>query len=548
VLAEAINPGPWLPKEHLEAWRQECLETFKVIDAAVKAHPKSATLLAQLRVLLRNRRLNQDPTVCTETNRILETIPDTLELRVARALTSYAHIEFPVLPKGRGFSDPMESEQKWFDFNHELAVDISTKFETAHEACEFLRSMAKELLEVGQSVNPGALLQQLAQVRAAWCAPILKEMVEANDPVLDHGIWDAILRADKYAPQQYREAVEYLPLHGRSTQVSRLINFLGFKHVNIGRLAPFEREAVAQATKRTEEAVVSEMAWLCGFPLANEPRLAMDVLSQLQRVGEKSGDAIMLALGQITKDHAVKVDAQKVAKCLSNVGEYCFPESSPNEFGLTIVAQHFPKEVYEHVLRLFELAESDTTQNHRPRVSQIPSLGPIGDAGYVDREIQALWDRAIKYNDGGFSREFRLGLIRSLIWSDAATVLDRTRSFVTACKNADEIKLLAELVGPRPSRFVFDHPEVVREILARAQEFAATDDITKTLILSACGGGRTYTDTELDPEYKYILEKGDALANRFQDDPLLQPFYREIANWERHDLKWHRQRKRRGDY
>jgi hypothetical protein len=230
------------------------------------------------------------------------------------------------------------------------------------------------------------------------------------------------------------------------------------------------------------------------------------------------------------------------------VGEYCFPESSPNEFGLTIVAQQFPKEVYEHVRRLCESAESESVKRITLHTTNIPSLGPLNDVSYVDREIHALWDQAVKYENGGFSREFRLALIRSLMWADAPTALDRIHNLVIACKNADEIKLLAELAGPRPSRFVFDHPDVVRAILARAQEFAATDEVTRTLILSACGGGRTYTDTELDPEYKYILEQGDALANRHRDDPLLQPFYREIANWERHDLERHRQRKRGENY
>jgi hypothetical protein len=543
VLADAIKPGELSAKVDQESWRQDCLDVFEIIEGAVEAHQGSPTLLLLLRSALRNRRqLNQDPVVRDERDRVLRRIPDTLELRAARALTSSGHMEFPVMRKGPGFSDPMESEQKWLNFNHEVALDISMKFGTAHKACEFLRSMAKELQEVGQNVNPSMLLQQLAQLAAGWSAPILKEMVEANDPVLDHGIWDALLRADEDAPQQYREAVEYLPLRGRPTQVSRLINFLGFKHAkpNTGGLAPFEREAVAQAAKRTEEAVVSELAWLCGFPLMNEPKLAMDVLSQLQGFGEKSGDAIMLALGRITEEHASEVEAQKVAKCLGNVGEYCFPESSPNEFGLTLVARQFPKEVYEHVRRLFELAESDTTKLHRPRVSEIPPLGALGDAEYVDREIRALWERAVTSEAGTFSREFRLALIRSLMWADAATALDRIRNFVIACQKADEIKLLAELVGTRPSRFVFDHPDVVRAILARSQEFASKEEVTTTLILSACGGGRTYTDTELDPEYKYILEQGDALANRYGDDPLLQPFYREIANWERHDLEWHR--------
>jgi hypothetical protein len=116
---------------------------------------------------------------------------------------------------------------------------------------------------------------------------------------------------------------------------------------------------------------------------------------------------------------------------------------------------------------------------------------------------------------------------------------------VTTCKNCDEIKLLAKLVGTQGSRFVFAYPDIVRSILARGQELGAMSEVTNTLLLSACGGSRSYADSGLGPQYKYILEQGDALANRFRDDPLLQSFYREIANWERRDFEWHRQRRKR---
>ena len=51
-----------------------------------------------------------------------------------------------------------------------------------------------------------------------------------------------------------------------------------------------------------------------------------------------------------------------------------------------------------------------------------------------------------------------------------------------------------------------------------SRKFWEAHEAWETLWLSACGGGRSYRNKELDPEYKYILEQGEALANRYHDD------------------------------
>jgi len=38
----------------------------------------------------------------------------------------------------------------------------------------------------------------------------------------------------------------------------------------------------------------------------------------------------------------------------------------------------------------------------------------------------------------------------------------------------------------------------------------------------------------MDPQYHHILEQGEALANRFRDDAVLEPFYRKVARPEGH--------------
>jgi hypothetical protein len=44
----------------------------------------------------------------------------------------------------------------------------------------------------------------------------------------------------------------------------------------------------------------------------------------------------------------------------------------------------------------------------------------------------------------------------------------------------------------------------------------------------------------LDPEYRYILEQGEALANRYRDDAVLHKFYRMVAESERHQAEWNK--------
>lgn len=102
------------------------------------------------------------------------------------------------------------------------------------------------------------------------------------------------------------------------------------------------------------------------------------------------------------------------------------------------------------------------------------------------------------------------------------------------------MKLAARLAAAQGSRFVFEFPDIVRLLLTRGLELGVADAVRRILWLSACGGERGYTDHELDPEYRYILEQGEALANRYRDDGVLHKFYRMVAESERHQAESHK--------
>jgi hypothetical protein len=311
---------------------------------------------------------------------------------------------------------------------------------------------------------------------------------------------------------------------------------LGWKQLHGGGLNQSERQSILASAARPEEDVAAGLASTTGHHFANDPQWAMEVLSRLKPNGERSGYEIVQALGLLAEKHGSVLDSKKVTRCLENLGELCASEHPSGERNLDKVARAFPKQVYAHVRKLHKIAAAGPVEEeHRWRLARSLSLGPIGDDEYVDSEIHALWQEAAsaQCEDGG--RHFRLALLQSLIWADATSAPDRIRKLVAACKSGEDLKLATDLVAVPGSRFVFNFPDIVRSLLARGDDFAVAGLIRESLLGSACGGGRSYSDHELDPEYRYILEQGEALANRYRDDALLGKFYRHIAEYERRD-------------
>ena len=474
-------------------------------------------------------------------------MPDTFELRVARVLTSYAHDEISVQSEPNFRADLEAAEKRWAEFRRSVAKEVVQRYKTAGELCEFVRNQVLQLTATNSPVLAGGLFDAVAEISPDWCTALLEELLYRQDTSLDGFLWPIIRQAVTHAPEAYRKAVEWLPGNGRPEQLGSLINFLGMKYLHGGGLSQFERQCVLRSTKRTEESIACSLASVAGLHFANEPQWAIEVLSQLKAVGKRSGSEIVQAIGFLAEKQASVLEPAKVAQCLANVGGFCFSETTSDEHSLAKVAEAFPKEVYEHIRSLYERAEIDPSTRHPRQYAETIPLGPIRDTEYVDREVRTNWEKTVSAEPDSFAQLFRLALIRSLLWADAAAAPDRLQRFVAECKNGDELKLVAKLAATPSSRFVFSFPDIVRSLLYRSNELAGGKEVRKSLWLSACGGGRSYTNHELDPEYRYILEQADALANRYRNDALLGLFYRGITESERQQNEWNKQAFREED-
>jgi hypothetical protein len=546
LIEKAIRPlfgrfGSKPSESDQQAWRPDRLEVIRIVERAAKVHQDRPILLLQLRDILRNRReYDPDKVVRDACHRVLSGMPDTFELRVTRVLASFAHDE--VSPKlGPTFDDDLKAaETEWTEIRRSVARGVVDRFKTAKEVCEFVSQQVRDLGVIKHAVLGGALLEPIAQISPMWCAALLEELLRTPDPILDGFLWPVLGEAARQAPDAYHKVTESLPARGRPAQVCALVSFMGWKQLHGGGLTQPERQCVLASAKRTEEAVVAGLASTAGLFFANDLQWALEVLSRLKPGGERDGCQIIQALGSLAEKHPTLLDPVKVAQCLTNVGDLCFSERVAEENHLEQVAQAFPKLVYEHERDFYRRTEAKPAEERSWGASETTALGPIGDDEYVDREIQQLWKEAVSIGAASLGQHFRLDLIRSLLGSGAAAAPSRLDKLIATCGNGDELKLAAKLAATQGSRFVFEFPDIVRLLLTRGLDLAVAGAVRETLWLSACGGGRSYSEHELDPEYRYILEQGEALANRYRDDAVLHKFYRMVAESERHQAEWNK--------
>lgn len=537
VIDDAVHPVGGrsrltLSETELETWRPDRLAVVQIMEKAIETRSNDPLVLLQLRQVLRKRsQYDPDKVVRKESRRVLSQIQDTFELRVLRALTSWTSDEV-VDDAGPGADTAREGRDKgWLEFRQSVARELVERFSTAEKLCEFLRQQIRDLGVAGLLVGGGALLDEVAELSPAWCAAVLQELVRTTNPALAGSLSSVLRLAATTAPDTHRQAVEGLTAHGHAEQLRSLINYAGWKHLHGGGLAEYERRALLQLTERREDEVVCALASVAGLHFANEPRWAMDLLGRLKPASECSGCEMVRALAQLSKMAGTALDLATVAQCLQNLGEFILPTSFSHDYSVDEIGKRSPKQLYEHVRDMCLRAEAD---GRRPRGhTESLALGKIDDSEYVDREIRTLWEKAVLSRSDYFAQLFRLDLIRALLWADASNASGRLKGLIEGCDDGEQLQLVTKLAAVPGSHFVFQFHDLVRLLLTQSERFGILNQVTQQLWLSACGGGRTFTNDELDPEYRYILEQAHDLATRYRDDPVLSRFYGMIAEYER---------------
>jgi hypothetical protein len=517
--------------EHYELWRADRLEALSVLRRAIAAQSMSPLLLFQLRRLLLNRReYDADAVVVERCRTLLCEAPDSFELRVARALASGAHDEIHVPPGPDSMAQAKDAQRRWGDFCRAVAKEASNRYPDAKALHAFLTEWVKALARSGSPAQAHVLIEPVAALSVNWSATLLDEFVASSDPTLDGFLWAALRAAKGNARDHYLKALADLVARGRPEQVCSLVVFLQGQAMQSSRLDQAERDTLLALTRRTEEDVLCAIASASGLALGKEPSWALELLRRLEPTGKEGQAAVLEALARLAEDHATELDGTLFAECLDNLGAYLAEEIDECR-DLQVLAGKFPVQVYERMSHLIDEVEGvgETLAAVEPFSGSI-RLGAIEDENYVAREVERQWCKAL---GGGRQARGRLFLARSLIWSTPDDARGFIARYIEKAATREELKLAAKLAAPQGSDFVFRFPDLVRELLTRGKDLGVSDEVHRTLWLAASGGARSHTDGRLDPEFRYILERAEDLAKRYESDPVLAGFYRGTAKSER---------------
>ncbi len=545
ALREALNPlypgaGFKPTAEDQAAWRPERLEALEVVRRVVAVQARSCSVLLSLRqILLHFARYDRDLAFKAPAGELLATVPDTFELRLARALTSGLEWDAGEEPVGDGLADLDAAQARWRRFAAEVAQELATRHPEADGLCTHLASVVRELTQSGQTITAQEFARALASLPVRGCASILEWLLRAEDSALDWLLGTTIETASTAAPELYLAVLERLPAEGSPERLNALIHVLGWKHRHGGGLTEAERRATLRAAERTEPTVVRVLASVANLYFTSEPRWAMEVLCLLKPTEELAAVQVLRAVAHLTERQAILLTDRDVARCLENLGEQSLGTGMGESKLLAIVASKFPVVVYEHLCRLLDSPTAEGRSSLAGRIEhKAPSLGHLQLAGYLDRELNGQWTKALA---DPRTRSARLALANSLLWSDREGAADRIRELVRRCGSIDNLVLAVELVAPQGSRFVFAFPELVPVMLDRASELKDLERVHCALLHSALAGARGYTNGDLSPEYRYLIDQAELLANRFREEPVLGRFYAMIAEAERLHLDQHRE-------
>jgi hypothetical protein len=542
VLEKAIRPL-WIPYDgkpsakQKKEWDVEREKALGLLSLILRTWDDPLLHFRIRRILSHEATFSKSVGFKKSATAILEEIPDSFELRLARVFLSYDHGEFDEDVNTGGCYERVK--ERWSALVTSVADELVLRYPDSGRLTEELRRHRQHALDHGFSPNPGPILNNLSERHPGVALEMANRLIHERAPDSGELMRCLIGNATKPDPDLHvrlcREAVE----SGEPGLIAGAIESLSWMRRFEGNGALPEEGwaliflAVANADERIFRAAmhflwVNDIAptsrdWqliaLLADPGGDELReLLVRRCSDLLRHGGSSPEArvIETALGFCTS--TARIDAQGFDHALRGVAEhfpgevYCFfwsrcaVERASENWGYTAVplgVEGYPFDGIlenEQVAGLFETAGARLLNGPPLSVSE-------------EKLLRALLVRADVPND------------RILAWIELASTWEQLKTLIDFAKNQSGWP------------FVLQNPEAARSFLLKSRSMGGEELHAETFRrLSLLSGCRSSTNGEPDPEWRGILESAERLAHRYSGDPELGPLYAAAVAFERDQI------------
>jgi len=468
---------------------------------------------------------------------VLEEIPDTLELRLARVTLSYDHDEFDEDVNAEGWYERVK--ERWNALVAAVADELVLRYPDSAKLTKELRRHQQHALDQGFSPNPAPILNDLSERYPGIALGMANGLIHERTP--DSGDWVRCLigNATKSDLAQHvrlcREAIE----SGEPGLIAGAIESLGWMRRFEGKGAlPEEAWALvfSAAANADERIFRAAMHFLWVNDIAPTLR-DWDLIASLADPGsDELRELLVRRCSDLLRHGGSSPEAQVIETILG----FCISTARIDTHGfdhaLRGVAEHFPGEVY---CFFWSRCAVEGASEDRGRTAV-----PLGVEGYPfdgilkNEQVAGLFETAgARLLNGPPLSVSEEKLLRALLVR-ADVPNDQILGWIELASTREQLKTLIDFAKNQSGwPFLLQNPEAARAFLLKSRSMGGEELHSETFRrLSLLSGCRSSTNGEPDPEWRGILQSAERLAHRYCGDTELGPLYAAAVAFERDQI------------
>ena len=533
-----------LPEKTASEWNAERFHALSLLAKLAKTHQHPL-----IHFCIRNQLRWQIVYGKDEVHRqaclsVINAMPDTFELRLARFTLSWSHDDLFEQPS-EGQTNEWHERYKtqWQSLSQGIARDLIEAHSTALDAHDFLCEWRSLCARHGMTAQIGELLNEIAHQNQSLALEMLNIILESTGSELAGNAANLIYTEGL----EFQTVIEGLVLRALESEQTVVVrSFLNSIQFNGSLQSENIKSFVLRLASKAEGAVLESVFSMIRFPFQGvwTDDLLLTLLSRT--VSDEQAQCLANVVCNKLRCAGDGDDERVVCKLLNRLAEVRRFNTAGNEAGFIYeMGRRWPRQTLNMYLKRIEAQEQDRASGGNDFEAFPNTLGSLLGGVEDDADFESLARSILdtmmqrKHVDRDpWRRLFVMTVSRKTQLVEQLLI-----EWLPGAKSIDDLAGIASLTGFDGSRIVYLCPRLVEAVLVRARAFGiqGCERVTCILISGTGPKFRSYSGGQLETGYRYLREEAEKAVRLHESNPILRPFYQKIVEMEVNDANRQRQ-------
>lgn len=529
-----------LPPEIERAWQPERVKALSAITETAETHSHPLIHFVIRRQLSWHAVYGKDESDMTACRHIIDAMPDSFELRLARLTLSWSHDDSlaPYNPdRESGWYERLEIE--WKALMASVASELIARKPIAKDLHKFLADWDSECSRHGLQPHFGELMSELARRNQLLALELLELVLASPDSPLC-GNAASLFGPKGGLPDEIATTIVRSGLSSSSLEIVRsFVNAI--EHVEWLQTQANIDSLFAAADSANPE-VIRMLIGVLRYPRARPWTEALALRLLELPMAEELLNGLAGAITYAIRYSDKQPRAELVGKLLHRLEDVnTLPGDHEGGGFLSVLAEKFPRMVLDFFKNRIAKEEA-LSGNNTNCYASVPYLEAPPLVGIeVEPEFEAL-AKSILQEFLSRPSEDRHPWRQLFIMAVSRTSPLVERLLLEALpemKTEEGLSDICSLLKFPHSRIAYRHPRLIEAILTKARGMGvqAFEEVQWELIHSATPQARGYSNGTLDPEYAYAIPAAAEALKQSDGNPTLTAFYQRIIEIEKADVE-----------